>query len=278
MPAEGVVAGNEASLSPDLPPHGLSAIGNAGTTPSSDPVHRTHGWVQVITDGAVVDLELVRIDPPRRSYNTEPFTGPLTYADDLSASCPLHHVTSAPVKGGGSPEAGGGSDVALGSDKEDDMFFTGQPEGVESMIFEPPENRQHRIIFDWRNSSESSVHSSLVSRVPQGPGPPRDYCMVWISPSHFEDGSLRTSGTIRIPWSNVTIHNNDEAENRINVHQVLHWDVCEIACPNTAWTGGIRTASGVARRFDREGIGYNDAKVEARILVVPTIEAGGEQV
>jgi hypothetical protein len=277
MPAEGVCAGNEASLSPDFPPPGLSAIGDDGTTPSSDPVPRTHEWVQVITNGVVVDLKLVRVDPPRRSYNTGPFTGPLTYADDPSASCPLLPVSSAPVMGRGSLEAGGGSDVALGSDKKDGMFSTGQPEGVESIVFQPPENRQHRIIFDWRNNSESSVHSSLVSRVPQGPIPPRDYCMVRISPSHLEDGSLRDSGTIRIPWSNVTIHNNDEAENRINVHQVLHWDVCEIACPNTAWTGGVRTASGIARTFDREGIGDNDAKVKTRILIVPTVEAGGEQ-
>ena len=67
------------------------------------------------------------------------------------------------------------------------------------MILEAPENRQHRIVFDWRNNSESSVHSSLVTRVGQGPGPPRDYCVVRISPSHYEDGSPRTSGTIRIP-------------------------------------------------------------------------------
>ena len=75
----------------------------------------------------------------------------------------------------------------------------------------------------------------------------------------------------------MNIHDNDEADNRINVYKVLHWDVCEIVCPNAAWTGGIRTASGVARRFDQEGIGDNNAKVEARVLVVPTIEAGGEQ-
>ena len=98
-----------------------------------------------------------------------------------------------------------------------------------------------------------------------------------VSPSHYEDGSLRTSGTIKIPWSDVSVFDNEEAERRINVHQALHWDPIEVACPNAAWTGEIRTASGVARRFDREGIGDNDAKVETRVLIVPTVEAGVEQ-
>ena len=109
------------------------------------------------------------------------------------------------------------------------MFSAGKSKGPESKILEPPEDRHHRLIFDWRNNSESSVHSSLVKTVPQGPGPPRDYCMVRVSPSHFADGSTRASGTIRIPLLSVAIHDNDEAKNRINVHQVLHLGVCEFA-------------------------------------------------
>ena len=170
-PSDGDVTVREALEPQTLAPRDLDAVEkDAFASPPSESASRTHEWVQVWKGDVVVDLKQVRIDPPRRSYDT----GPITCADDPSASRPLLPRSSAPVEGGGSPEPGE-SDKAPGSDKDEDSFSTGQPEAVGSITLEPPEYRHHRIIFDWRNDSESSVHSSLVIRKRQGPGPPRDY-------------------------------------------------------------------------------------------------------
>jgi len=138
-----------------------------------------------------------------------------------------------------------------------------------------PDN-SYGLIFDWRTNTATSVHHSLATLRDMGPGRPRPYYVIRISPSHFADGSLRTKGQVAIPTTLVTLHEDIDGENRIRVEDVLLWDQSEFSRPNLIWPGGIRTISGVARPFEIEEPVSGQPDPQPRTLIVPESEVGPE--
>ena len=79
-----------------------------------------------------------------------------------------------------------------------------------------------------------------------------------------------------IPQSLVTLHGDDEGENRVRFDDVLLWDQCEFSRPTLDWPGGIRTNTGVARAFRVEDPTSGTPDLQSRTLIVPESEDGPE--
>ena len=134
-------------------------------------------------------------------------------------------------------------------------------------------NDSYALIFDWRVSSTTRVHHGLISAAERGPDRPRAYYSIRIGPQLFNSGRPRTAGTVLIPQSLVSTHEDDDGENTIRVEDVCLWDRAEFSRSTLHWSGGIRTASGVARPFEPIAGG---ADPQQRTLIVPRREAGPE--
>ena len=119
----GMPAGESTTSDPTTLPAGDGD--GAGPPPAS--TTRTHEWIQVVSHGVVVDLRHVLIGPPELPSTAGAIAVPVTFGDNIAASYPPLPVSALQSGGGGSPAAGNESDGSLGSDKEEDIFSTGQP-------------------------------------------------------------------------------------------------------------------------------------------------------
>ena len=86
---------------PPLPAGDDASVGCRDADPPPASTIRTHEWIQVFSDGVVVDLRRVPIDPPGLLDPRQAITVPVTFGDNIAASKPLLAVSGDQVRGGG---------------------------------------------------------------------------------------------------------------------------------------------------------------------------------
>jgi len=126
----------------------------------------------------------------------------------------------------------------------------------------PDKGGLHVVQFDFRNDSETVLHPALVleemvmpppDQPGRGlPGMPTLFCRVRVGPKGEGEYLLpydRPASVLLCKCCIRFLHPTDRSWSRVNVHDLLCCDGCEVLRPNSEWSGGLRTMTGEAFPF-----------------------------